>query len=332
MFGKLLQGIKNFFADDPEDLGPEELVALVLDKEAPEARRQEGARCLSEVSDKISEMPASESVKAAASNRMFTSLCAVLGQASEPAWLRLGAIRGMNEIANISRYDMDAAVIESGVDPLIACLGASHGDEIRGAAAMCLSSLDDKLSDETAAKAIEALVGMVRESSGEVRGDALFSWGCFGDGRASHLWAEAATYLDDPSAEVRAQAASAVHMIGNEDPDPAVIDRLVELVESDANIKVKDNAVDALGHLGGNFAEKVVPPLTAALRNHELRHMAIYALMEFKEAAASAVPELARFIDDEDHEDSVVSALQAIGTEEARKILRDNGHDEEEDY
>lgn len=329
MFGKLLQGIKNFFADDPEDLGPEELVALVLDKEAPEDRRKEGASCLSEISDKISEMPASESVKAAASNRMFTSLCGLLGQAAEPAWLRLGAIRGMNEIANISRYDMDQSVIESGVDPLIACLGASHSDEIRGAAAMCLSSLDDKLSDAVAAKAIEALLVNVRTGAGEVRGDALFSLGCFGDGRAKHLWAEAASYLGDPSAEVRAQAASCVHMIGNEDPDPAVIDRLIELLETDPDEKVKNNSADALGNLGGNFAGSVVPALTRALRNHELRHMAIFALMEFGEAASSAVPDLARYIDDDEHEDGVVMALQAIGTDEARKLLRDNGHDEE---
>ena len=118
-------------------------------------------------------------------------------------------------------------------------------------------------------------------------------------------------------------------MIGNDDPDPAVINRLIELVESDPDKEVKEDCANCLGMIGKAFASQIVPVLVAALRNHELRHKAIFSLMEFEAAAADAVPELARYFGDEEHEDSVVMALQCIGTDEARKLLRDNGHDEE---
>jgi hypothetical protein len=328
MFKAILTGIKNFFADDPDELGPEELVALVLDKEAPEARRKEGAECLSQLSDTISEMPASETIKASVSNRCFAKLGELLGKPGEPAWVYIGAVHGMNEIINIMRYDMDSAVLEAGVDPLIARLGSGQSDDMRSAAAMCLSSFDDEISAEATQRAIEAILVNVRQASGMVRADSLHSLGSFDSELTGHLWAEVATYLDDPSAEVRAHAASALWMIGQEQPDPAVIDKLIDKLESDPSMEVRDDCVNSIGQLGkGN--PRAVAALVAALANPDLRHMAIFALMEFEEEAAAAVPALAKFLSDDEHEDSVVMALQSIGTDAARTLLRDNGHDEE---
>lgn len=327
MFKKLISGLKNFIADDPEDMEPEPLVELALDGSADESRRRDAARCLGNLSDTISEMAASEEVKTAVSERIFARLGGVLGS-DAPAWLVEGAIKGMNEIANIQRYDMKPETLEAAVDPLIACLGPNHGDDLRSAAASALGSIDQQVSEDAAERAVQAIMNLVRREQASLRAELIFSLGTFDSERTASLWSEVAEYLDDPHPEVRGNSAAALWMIGNESPDPAVVGRLVDMLHSESDEDLRDNVVNALGHLGRGVPS-VVPALIEALGRDDTRHMSIFALSELGEEADAAVPALARLLDDEDHEESAVMALQGIGTDAAREALRAAGHPEE---
>ena len=99
-------------------------------------------------------------------------------------------------------------------------------------------------------------------------------------------------------------------------------------MKTDDNKRVKNNSADALGHLGEGVAG-VIPALADALHTPSTRHMAIFALMALKHEADPAVPTLVKYIDDDEHEDSVVMALQEIGTESAKAALRAGGHPEQ---
>ena len=328
MFKALINGIKNFFADDTDELEPEALVALVLDESTPEERRKEGAESLSSLSDKLGEMSGEDPAKAGIANRSFASLQALLERPGQPEWISVGAVNGMNEIINVCRYEMDPAVLEAGINSLISRAGSGHPDELRSSVSMCLSSFDDKVSADATRRAREALLVNVREATGEVRADSLHSLGSLDSEYTQELWPEVATYLDDADAKVRACATSALWMIGNEEPDPAVLDKLIAVMQRDSSEETRSDAANSLGQLGSDYPP-AIEAVTAALHDAPVRHMAIFALLDFEEAAAAAVPDLARYIDDTDHEDGVVMALQAIGTEEARALLRSKGHDEE---
>lgn len=327
MFKKLLSSIKEFFTSDPEDMDADELVALVANRETPEDRRRAGVEALSEVSDVIGNIE-DDAEKGAVSNRCYKILTEVLSRSGEPDWIIQGAIKGMNEIANVGRYDMDPALIEASVDPLIAHLGRQYSAGIRSAACSALASIDEKVSDYAARRSVGTIMDVVRAESGELRGDAIFSLGSFDSERTAALWREVATYLEDPSAEVRRHTASALWMIGNEEPDNDVIERLIAMLGSEPDDEVRSNVVDALGHLGKGHPGVVVA-LSKALDNEGTRHMAIFALLEFGEEAEPAVGKLAVLLDDDEHADSAVMALQGIGTPSARAALRAKGHPEE---
>lgn len=326
MLNKLIGGIKRLFSSDPSDMEPEELVALVANRQTPEAQRRAGVEAMSEMSDVVGELD--EDDKGPVSNRAYSTLVELLGRHDEPAWITTGAIRGMNEIVNVGRYDMDAALIEASVDPLIARLDPSCAPETRGAACGALSSIDEVVSEDAARRSIEAVAQVMRQDSGELRSDAVFSLGSFDSERTASLWAEVATYLDDPAKEVRTSAASALWMIGNEEPDPQVIERLAAMLDSEQDPRLLSSVVDSLGNLGKGHPA-TVPALTKALVGEATRHMAIFALSEFGEDAEPAVAKLAVLLDDEEHGDSAVMALQEIGTESARAALRAAGHPEQ---
>src|SRR5690606_1940378 len=113
-----------------------------------------------------------------------------------------------------------------------------------------------------------------------------------------------------------------------DDPDPTVVGRLVDMLHSETDEDLRDNVVNALGHLGRGFST-VVPALMDALGREDTRHMAIFALSELESDADPAVPALARLMADDEHGDSAVMALQGIGTDAARHALREAGHPEE---
>jgi len=327
MFKKFISGIKQLFSSDPSDMEPEELVALVASRETPEDRRRAAVEAMSEMSDVVGDLDEDE--KGPISNRAYATLLELLGRQDEPAWITTGVIRGMNEIVNVARYDMDPALLETSVDALIARLDPSCSAETRGAACGALSSLDDIVSDDAARRSIEAIVEVMRVDSGELRSDAVFSLGCFDSERTAPLWAEVATYLEDPSTKVRTSASSALWMIGNEQPDPQVVERLVAMLTSEHEPRLLSSVVDSLGSLGKGHPA-VVPALSNALAGEATRHMAIFALSEFGEEAEPAVAKLVVLLDDEEHADSAVMALQAIGSESARAALRAAGHPEQD--
>ena len=216
MFKKLLAGIKNAFATDPEDMEVEELVALVADRGTAESRRRAGAEALRGLSDVIGDLE--DGQKGPISERAYTTLTQLVERGDEPEWVVEGAIRGMNEIVNVGRYDMNAATIEGSVDLLIAQLAAQHDGQTRGAACGALSSVDDVVSDEAALRSMHAIAEIMRSSSGELRADAIFSLGCFDSERSAGLWDEVAAHLGDASLEVRTSTSSALQMIGNDAP------------------------------------------------------------------------------------------------------------------
>lgn len=327
MFKQIIDAIKNFFADDPADMGPEELVALVANRETPEAQRRDGVEALSEISCVVGDID-DDDVKGQVSNKAYSTLLGMLARNDEPEWVIEGAIKGMNEIANVGRYDMDVSILEGSVDPLITHLASKHADGTRTAACSALASIDEKISEDAAVRAVDAVAEVMRQDQGEVRAEAIFSLGSFDSDRTGGLWTEVSGHLEDPSVFVRRCTASALWMIGNDEPDAHVIDRLIALLGSESDQELCDAVVDALGNLGKGHPG-VVPALSDALNKEHTRHMAIFALSSLEEEADPAVPKLVVLLDDEEHSDSAVMALQGIGTESARAALRAAGHPEE---
>ena len=328
MFKKLISGIKQLFSTDPSDMEPEELVALVAQRDTPEAQRRAGVEAVSEMSDVVGDLD--DAQKGPISNRAYGTLLELVGRSDEPAWITAGGIKGMHEIVNVARYDMDAALLETSVEALIARLEPSNTADTRSAACGALASIDEIVSDAAARRSIEAICQVMRAEGGELRGDAIFSLGSFDSERTASLWDEIAGYLADPSTEVRSSTAAALWMIGNDEPDPQVVERLVAMLDSERDARLLNSVVDSLGNLGKGHPATVPAP-SKALEGEATRHMAIFALSEFGEEAEPAVAKLAVLLEDEEHADSAVMALQEIGTPSARAALRAAGQPETDD-
>lgn len=327
MFKNLMNKVKNLFADDLSEASVEEIMDVFMNMDEDEARRLEAAEQLTDFSSTFMELDTDLPSTIRLANDTYGQLLDMLEEENDEEWVYGKALYGMNEIINVCRYEMDKRLLRDSAETIIACLSDEEEDTTRERAAGLLGSLESVLPESTCEEAIHAIQDNLDEPSDELRADFIFALGTFGN-KAHFMWDELTGFLDDPSAKVRNNTLSALWMIGHENPNPEVIEHIIELMLNDRSGSVRSNAADALGYLGSGFPD-VVDALIEALEDDEARHMALYAFSALGEEADAAVPHVEAFFGDEDHDDTAETVLQGIGTPAARAALRAHGRDEE---
>ncbi len=306
-----------FFA---EATTPEEAVRIFADPTKSEDTRRAQIGYIESLSDKLPGGDEASKSKASAAFVGLTPAC----RDAQP-WVRATAAAGLSELAGCYRNDIDPAAIQAALDALVPNLRDADRD-VRKKTARAIASLEDVLKDEAARAALaDAVAPLCQAAEPEVRSAAIFGLGCFGQAARKHF-PRAEALLSDSDAAVRSSAASALWMLGEVDPSAELIEKLVRLVHSDPAPRVRADVANALGKVQGHSAD-VVPALARAMEDDDkdVRHMAIFAIGDHREAAEPAVPKLAKLLSNPEHQEAAMFALRAVGTEQAHAALKSAG-------
>jgi HEAT repeat protein len=152
------------------------------------------------------------------------------------------------------------------VEPLILLLD-DESKKVRYWAISALGLIRDS-------RAVDALIASIKK---EKRGPAVWALGNIGDVRAVEPLID---ILDDKSSHVRYSAAKALGRL----EDPRAVESLIRsLRDSSSNLRVRSNAVEALGKIGGRRAREVLIDLLGPDR---IGILAACALGELKDEQA----------------------------------------------
>jgi hypothetical protein len=294
---------------------PEEAVSIFVDATKSEDTRRAQIGMIEALSDKLG---SSSDPNAKTGARIaYSKLVSALG---DPApWVLATALKGLRELAGCFRYEIDAAVIRQSVGAALGLVGHPDAD-VRMAAASLLSGIVDVLEPVEKPAVVDAIARLLEDPAKEVQASGCFGLAACGDA-ARGYWFHLAAKLASGDERVRANAASGLWMVGHETPDSAIVETLAGMVGSDPSTRVRADVANALGKLGkgSTHAQRA---LMSALDDgaSDVRHFAIFALSDWGEDAAGAVPKLASLAAGE-HREGVAIALRAIGTPTAQQAL-----------
>lgn len=304
---------------------PEEAVRLFVDQSQPERKRRAQVDVVNVLSDHFGFSQGDDPDRLVAASQSWALLVGALGD-PQP-WVRATALNGLNELANILRFDLDAGLVHSAYGPVARCL-QDRDEEVRVEACSALKSFTDVMNDATADWAIRSIGALLRDPSVTVRAEAM-RW--LADDRIPAAWdflPWAYEWLADPDSEIRDSAVSAVgimHLGGERPAPPDVAARIAHLLAVDPSPLVREHAADAL-HEVAPQDPRAVAALVNALHDPEsdVRHKVIFALGDFGSAADQAVDPLLALADGE-HREAVGFGLRGIGTPRAMEALRRAG-------
>ncbi len=308
--------IVSFFAEADK---PEEAVRIFVDRsKSPDTRRAQIAMVES-LSDKMDKN---------APNAMVTITAAwndLLGALGDPEpWARATALRGLRELGGMWRYDVDKALVHNTISAMLPLL-RDPDPTVRERAPHGLSGLCDVLEGHEKAQIAAAIRPLCDDSLESIRASAAINLGSCGSVASSHL-DRIVAMLDEPSEQVRGNAASALWMIGVPHAPRALVGKLVVMLHGDPSPRVGADVANALGKVG-NGTPEVVPALVRAMDDQakDVRHFAIFAFCDLGPQGAHGVPKLGQLLGNPDHREAAEFALKAVNTPDARQVLQQHG-------
>jgi hypothetical protein len=301
----------------------EEAVRVLVDQSQSERRRRGQVDVVKVLSDHFGTEAEHKDLTAA--TRSWQLLLGALGDPLP--WVRATALNGINEIANVLRFDLDPHLVHSAYGPVAQRL-RDPDQEVRAEACSALMSCADVMDDATRDWAVRSVGMLLRDPVPPVRAEAIRH---LAEGSIPAAWEFlpwAYEWLGDPDAEVREAALCAVwklHLDGKHPVRPDVPGRVAHLLGADPEPRVREQAADTLPAVAP-YEPRAVGALVNALRDPDadVRHKVIFSLGDYGARADQAVGPLFALAGTE-HREAVGFALRAIGTPAAMDALQRAG-------